>query len=168
MLEARQFVDIRLAQGEIDIEHHNSIISRLGPSNSSVSRKAADVRLAKGEISASDHDALITSIASTSVRDALNSKSTIECPDCGREVSRLADKCPHCGRPKPNLTGEGLALAEIRETARKEKEKADEDSNNAWGCVAIFYFGNWLLATIYKGWLGFFVAPIFGPFVWML
>ena len=28
-------------------------------------------------------------------------KNLIECPDCGKMVSRDAEKCPHCGCPTP-------------------------------------------------------------------
>ena len=32
---------------------------------------------------------------------ASENKNLIECPDCGKMVSRDAEKCPHCGCPTP-------------------------------------------------------------------
>lgn len=32
-------------------------------------------------------------------RNITDGPNLFPCPDCGRQVSRLAKSCPHCGRP---------------------------------------------------------------------
>ena len=37
--------------------------------------------------------------------------SLINCPDCGKEISKSADACPHCGRPRDKTTSEKIDAA---------------------------------------------------------
>ena len=73
--------------------------------------------------------------------------SVIHCPDCSKQVSKIADACPHCGRPSP----------------AKSKEEVGGTSD-VLGLL-------WLLHAIYVMWKWNFFAGIvalfLGPFVWL-
>jgi predicted RNA-binding Zn-ribbon protein involved in translation (DUF1610 family) len=38
-------------------------------------------------------------VATTKRQSTLANPNLFPCPDCGRQVSRLAKSCPNCGRP---------------------------------------------------------------------
>jgi DNA-directed RNA polymerase subunit M/transcription elongation factor TFIIS len=51
-----------------------------------------------------------------------NESSLISCPDCGREVSRLAATCPQCGRPFDEAVSVRTASIALRNEATGTKE----------------------------------------------
>lgn len=48
--------------------------------------------------------ALVVVLATSKRRGGSANPNLFPCPDCGRQVSRLAKSCPNCGRP---LSSEG-------------------------------------------------------------
>ncbi len=61
----------------------------------------------------------------------------IECTDCGKEISRRAEKCIHCGAPSPLIS---LYQEEDREITKKENTRSLTALK--WGIpiVTIYYF----------------------------
>lgn len=77
--------------------------------------------------------------------------AAIDCPDCGKQVSEIADACPNCGRPEPGKT----------------KEQIESDSSSA--AFGLLWLGHAILVGYVKGgfWYGF-AALFFGPLVWFV
>lgn len=48
----------------------------------------------------------------------------VQCPECGREISEIADACPACGYPMAKKRAE--ESEKIRERERKEKQEKDD------------------------------------------
>lgn len=58
----------------------------------------------------------------------------VTCPDCGKEISSLADKCPQCARPMtPSNAEQNLIVAEVIQTLTAERVKKTEMAGI--GCV---------------------------------
>jgi len=56
----------------------------------------------------------------------------IKCPDCGREVSRRAEKCIHCGcpiaTPKPTYDNENFDSRKFRNVKREDSDEPQAQS----------------------------------------
>ncbi len=52
------------------------------------------------------------------------------CPDCAKEVSKLAITCPHCGRPlQPQVATQPIEQPQV------QPEPAQSQGINFWGVV---------------------------------
>ncbi len=77
----------------------------------------------------------------------MSSKNLVSCPDCGHDVSRMAEVCPECGRPlKKPASREGLFLRTMNQ-----------------GVAAAFWIPVFFLLVLLGTGVLAFVLGYFGP-----
>lgn len=81
----------------------------------------------------------------------------ISCPDCNQVVSDVAESCTKCGRPWPAKSKDQLAA-----------EKAGSSLSSCFGLFLILWGVNAFLALVSKGLVGFVMALMMGPLIWIV
>lgn len=68
--------------------------------------------------------------------------SMMKCPECGRDISDLAEKCPHCGFPmKPNSTNNISSTSPFPQQPNTSKLNIDypKQKNSVLGILALIF-----------------------------